>query len=348
MSNTNKKIQVAILFVAACLGIALPAHAATDEAMAKRARSVIESIRAATRPVRDLSCTLQVRQSGNESREYLQNRIRMFEIGKQRGLYPDARADEEIAKLKKTLETLDGAEKVLEVSQWKMRSDGLFHTVNKLTNPDGTKRITELGYDGEELRWYDPAFNRGSVSHTVRKNTDTPEFGWAVESEPFANFLERALKSGSIEISDEPNVGNEKRLKIVAVTPTDRARGDQKVPVFVRIWLNASRNYVPIRIEEGHAIGPVGDWIVGKVTTDIVCKEIVAGVCYPISCRYEGVMIGNLADPDQPMEKWKLAAFPSTVVVKCELSDIKVNQGLKKEAFTIDFPAGTIMMKLKD
>jgi hypothetical protein len=343
MYRRNHRSAVAIILFAALFGIALCGHAAADEATAKRAKSVIASIRAATRPVRDWSCSLKVIQGGAESREYLENRIRMFEILKQQGLDREGKADELIAETRRRLKVPNRAETVLETSQWKMNSEGCFHTIQTSKDQDGKEQVSERGWDGQEMRGYDRQSNRGWTWKTPLKNTFTPEFAWTDNScHPFANFLERALETGKIEISDEPDVGGEKRLKVTAITPPDEL-GHQRVPMFIRVWLNVSRNYVPIRIEQGYPFGREADWVVGTITTEIVSKEILPGVWYPVSSKVSGATIGNLVDHDKPAEKWKLVAFPNSYVTRCELSNIQVNRGLKKEDFTIKFREGAII-----
>ena len=109
--------------------------------------------------------------------------------------------------------------------------------------------------------------------------------------------------------------------------------------MFARIWLNASKNYLPIRMEWGYPFGRMpADWLVGS-TTEIKGQEILAGVWYPVECRCGGGSIANLAEADQPVGK--LVAFPNPSVTKVKLRNIVVNQNLKKELFTIDYPAGT-------
>src|SRR5438128_11487974 len=109
--------------------------------------------------------------------------------------------------------------------------------------------------------------------------------------------------------------------------------------MFARIWLNVSKNYLPVKMEWGQPFGKTpAEWLVVS-TIEIKGQEILAGVWYPVECRCGGSMIANLAEGDEPMGK--LVAFPSPSMTRVKLRDIVVNQNLKKELFTIDYQAGT-------
>jgi hypothetical protein len=369
MLKAQKLLMVPIC-LAGWLGWSASLCAETDEATAKRMKEVIEGVEAATKPIVDLSCTVEVSQSGGYGREYLENQIRKWEIIKKKGITSQDRADKEIAEATASLKKPLAPEEIIEVSKWMMRFDGLFHVIQKHTYAGGS--TTEIAFDGRESRFYDPKRENGYIQKGASKVGFTPQFGWMVNYEPLGECLARALREGSVEIVDEPAQGADKIVKIIIVFQSDRERGrspllaslfhswsktrkepvrtpppqEHRIAMFARIWLNVSKNYLPVRMECGDPFGKTrADWLVGS-TTEIKGQEILAGVWYPVECRCGGAMIANLAGADEPMGK--IVAFPNPSMTRVKLRDIAVNRNLKKELFTIDYPAGTQLTVMRE
>jgi hypothetical protein len=369
MRKPQKQLML-LICLAGGLGWCASVRAEVDEATAKRAKELIAAIEAATKPIIDLSCTVEVSQSGGMGREYLENRIRKWEIFKKKGQYAPDRADKEIAESRELLNKPLAAEEIIEVSNWIMRFDGLFHITQKHMYSGGS--TIEMAFDGRESRFYNPKCENGYIQKGVARAGYTPQFGWSVNYEPLGDCLARALSEGSVEIVDEPAQGADEIVKITVVFQSDRERGhsplvaslfhswsktrkepvrtpppqEHHVAMFARIWLNASKNHLPVRIETGYPQGKTpADWLVVS-TTEIKGQEILAGVWYPVECRCGGAMIANLADADEPVGK--LVAFPNPSMTRVKLRDIAVNQNLKKELFTIEYPAGTQLSVMRE
>jgi len=363
MQERPKKLMVLVCVLAGWLGGSGSLRAEVDEATAKRVKELIAAVEAATKPIVDLSCTVEVTQSGGTAREYFENRIRMWEIFKKKGQFPEDRADKEIAESRESLNKPERPEEVIESSKWMMRFDGLFHVIQKHTYEGGS--TIEMAFDGRESRFYNAKGENGYIQKGALRAGYTPQFGWLVNYEPLAECLARALRDGNVEIIDEPAQGADKIVKVTVVFQGDRERGrspllaamfhrwsqtrkepvrspppqEHRVAAFARIWLNVGKNYLPVKMEWGYPFGKTpAEWVVGS-TMEIKGQEILPGVWYPVECRCGGSMIGNLAEGDEPVGK--IVAFPSTSIVKVKLRDIAVNQNLKKEVFTIDYPAGT-------
>jgi hypothetical protein len=324
------------------------AHPKTDEETEKRTQALLASFRAAYASISDMSCTVELTQTGGIGEAYLKNKIRAQEIYRDRQLIPKPQAEKQIEELKEELKAeiarTAAAKSWPGITKWRMRSDGLFHVIQRLpetlpSNPGPWE--TTVAFDGEHMRYHDPAQRRGSVLTKAPGFTFSPKFAISISGEPLEDFVLRALKEGSIELADEQGAGGEKLVKITAINPSPRER-IQPFSEFARIWLSLSRNLMPTRIERGHPYGQTpADWPVIDVISDIVGQELVPGVWYPISSTCTGGVLGDLADPDLPMDKWKMVAFPTTSITKCNLRDIRVNQGLKRDAFSITFPVGT-------
>jgi hypothetical protein len=372
MLKRKKRLLVLLGLLAGWLGGSAWLRAEVDEATAKRVKEVIAAVEAATRPIIDLSCTLEYSQSGGLGREYLENQIRKWEILKRKGITAGDRADKEIAEARASLKKPQAAEEIYEVSKWMMRFDGLFHVNQKHTYAGGS--TIEMAFDGRETRFYDRKRENGYIQKGAAKAGFTPQFGWSVNYEPLAECLARALREGSVQISDEPAQGADKIVKLTVVFQSDHETGrsplvaslfhswsktrkepvrtpqpqEHRAAMFARIWLNVSKNHLPIRMEWGYPFGKTpADWLVGSIT-EIKGQEILPGVWYPVECRNGGAMIANLADAEQPLENWKLVAFPNPSMTKVKLRDIVVNQNLKKELFTIDYPAGTQLSVMRE
>ena len=371
MCEKSANLKAAIIVVAAWFLTALPVRAETDPATAKRGKELIAGIEAATKPIVDLSCTVEVSQGGGMPREYLENEIRKWEILKRKQTAAD-RADKRIAEDTAALKQPPRPEEVIESSKWMMRFDGLFHVIQKHTYPGGG--TTEMAFDGRESRFYHADSQSGYLQKGMAKAGYTPKFGWSVNYEPLAECLARALREGSAQIIDEPAQDADKIVKITVVFQSDWERGrspllatmfhrwsktrkepvrspepqEHRVAMFARIWLNISKNYLPVKMEWGYPYGKTpAEWLVGS-TMEIKGQELLPGVWYPVECHCGGAMIANLADADQPVENWKLVAFPSSAFTKVKLRDIAVNQNLKMELFTIDYPAGTQLSVMRE
>jgi hypothetical protein len=212
----QKLLMIASL-VMGCVAFAARADAQVDAATAQRARALIAAIQQSTAPIMDLTCTVQLTWSGvmwggGEGREYLENRIRMFEIFKQRELLADARADKQIKDLKAVLNAPKAADSVV-VTRWRTRRDGLFRMLRANSKADGTWSIYDHAFDGEQARAYVWESKQGVIlKYTPGFSDPSPDFAWRVGAERLEAFIARALREGDVQISDAV-AGDERYIK---------------------------------------------------------------------------------------------------------------------------------------
>src|SRR3954464_9785211 len=159
MQKPQMRLTVMVCVLAGWLGWNECLRAEVDEATAKRVKEVIAGVEAATKPIVDLSCTVEVSQRSGVAREYWENQLRKWEIVKKKGVMPADRADKRIAEDRASLNTPERPEEIIENSKWMMRFDGLFHVIQRNTYPGGS--TTEMAFDGRESRFYAPSREHG-------------------------------------------------------------------------------------------------------------------------------------------------------------------------------------------
>jgi len=304
-----------------------------------------QAIRSQLEKIEDMSCILRSRLTGTANPDFIRNRIKILEILRSRGQGPAGQADAELAELKKQLDDLPSYDSVRE-QEWRTRSDGLFWFTQPVMDGERVMGRIVIGYDGESCREYQDWERRSGV---IRKEPprpiQNPEFGLSVHQMRIDGFLERAAAAGKVSCREAAEPGVDEGLMIITAVAPAGSDSDQdsraKPDIWARMWLDPKQGFMPRRIDTGLTFRlSLEDPPIGS-SAEMECKELSPGLWFPVSAKISCHEIANLADPDKPVEEWKVVSFPSTAAILMSLEDLKINQGLTEEDFRVAFPEGT-------
>jgi hypothetical protein len=308
----------------------------------EQVKTIAETIEAQLRQIRDMSCVLTVWQSGTESPESIQNAIRKWEIGKARGYVKPDEAEKELAELREAARKPPSVATEPKDMQWRVRQDGLFWMFME-DSAGGNKDIRYAAYDGTVFKSYDPVRNRGGVRTTPQRPSNDVYFGINVYRMSIDKFLNLALEKGTVAYEESSVSPDGAECVVTAIIPGD---AKNKTTRYAKLWLQPTKGFMPKRIESGivssYAVENP-ERLVSQSMYDVSCQELAPGVWFPISGTFSASTIANLADPDKPLEQWKLVSFPGASAVHMSLKEINVNQGLQEKDFRIDFAPGTVI-----